>query len=173
MSRRGLTLLLAVSVTAAAAGFALQRGLFPPAPPTVYVQSLPLTDLDGETRDLAEWDGKLRLVNFWASWCAPCLREIPMLVEAQRDLGGRGLKILGPALDDPAAARTFAERLQVNYPVFAGTDDVLRAMQALGDTRGALPFSVLIARDGRILSHHYGELTRAQLDAMLAAHIGD
>lgn len=137
-----------------------------PAAETV-IPELALSDLDGNEHRLEDYRGELVLVNFWATWCPPCLREIPMLVEAQKALGERGLRILGPALDDPRPVQRFAEAHGMNYPIFAGVNQIGPALAVMGDTQGALPYTVLLDREGRIVEKHYGELDRAALDALL------
>jgi thiol-disulfide isomerase/thioredoxin len=124
---------------------------------------LAFTDLDGAPRRLSDWDGKLVLLNFWATWCTPCLKEIPLLVEAQRQYGPRGLQVVGLAMDQPAPVEAWRKRLGMNYPIMVGEADILDAMDRLGDTLGAFPFSVLIAPDGRVLDRTSGDLTREEI----------
>lgn len=150
---------------AAAAGFFAYRVLV--APGAEYVPEIHLTDIDGNSHALSEWRGHPVLLNFWATWCAPCLTEIPMLIEAQREFRDTGLVILGPAVDEAEPVRRFRAERNLNYPVFPGTDAAIAAMEALGDTRGALPLSVFIAPDGRILARHAGILRRETLQEWL------
>lgn len=130
-----------------------------------------LKDLDGRTRQIAEWDGKLILLNFWATWCPPCLKEIPLLVATQTRLGSKGLQIIGIAMDQADPVRAYAGRLKINYPILVGEAEVAAAMDALGDELGALPFSVLISPDGRILRRVSGDLDEAELQELLSGHI--
>lgn len=124
---------------------------------------LEFRDLDGRPHRLSEWNGKLLLLNFWATWCTPCLKEIPLLIQAQRDYGPRGLQVVGLALDQREAVEGFRARLGINYPLMLGEADIIAAMDALGDQLGAFPFSVLIAPDGRILARESGALTGPEL----------
>lgn len=130
-----------------------------------------LQGLDGQAHQLSEWDGKLLLVNFWATWCAPCLKEIPLLVQTQQRLAPQGLQILGIAMDQIEPVRAFSARLGINYPVLVGEAEVAGAMDALGDELGALPFSVLISPDGRILSRISGALGEDELEELLGPHV--
>jgi thiol-disulfide isomerase/thioredoxin len=121
-----------------------------------------LPDIHGKKHSISEWDGKLILLNFWASWCAPCRREVPLLVKLQKKYGSQGLQVIGLALDQPKPVRDFIQHYAINYPVLVGTDKVADVGDAYGDMIGVIPFSVLIGRKGRILARHTGELHRKQ-----------
>lgn len=127
--------------------------------------------LDGQAQRLSQWDGKLVLLNFWATWCTPCLKEIPLLVEAQRQYGPRGLQIVGLAMDQVEPVRIFQQRLAINYPILVGDTDIVLAMDQLGDPLGAFPFSVLIAPDGRVLDRASGDLSREELEAWIEGNL--
>lgn len=113
---------------------------------------------DGEQRSIGEFDDEVVLLNFWASWCAPCLEEVPALVKAQQQLGERGLQVVGLALDDAAPVREFAAEHGINYPVLVGGRDAFAIASDYGNTRGVLPYSVVIDRDGTIRETHLGAL---------------
>lgn len=158
---------------AGAAGFAFYHFIQRPPAETAraLAPDLRLPTLDGGSASLSELRGKLVLVNFWATWCAPCLQEIPLLVEMQTRYGARGLQLLGPALDDPEQVRASLPRLKIQYPVLVGDTQVTRAMDALGDTLGALPFSVLIDAQGYVVERKHGEFEREELIRLIEAHL--
>ena len=164
-------MLVLVCAVAAAAGFGAYRYWHGGAGADTARADLGFLDLDGRTHRLEEWRGKLLLLNFWATWCTPCLKEIPLLVETQQQYGGRGLQIVGIAMDEAEPVRRFKERLQMNYPIMVGQADIARAMDALGDELGAFPFSVLIAPDGRILGRISGDLSREEIKELLDRHL--
>ncbi len=143
----------------------------PPDGPPALAPELEMATLDGGRLALSDLRGKLVLVNFWATWCAPCLKEIPLLVEAQDRYASRGLQILGPAMDNPEQVRAMLGRLRIQYPILIGERAVSRAMDALGDTLGALPFSVLISADGQVIQRKHGEYQRAELAELIEAHL--
>jgi len=109
-----------------------------------------LADVDGVPRNVGEWDGKVVALNFWATWCPPCRKEIPEFVALQAKYGGRGLQFVGIALQRPEEVRDFMAEHGMNYPVLAGEMDVIRLAERYGNRVGALPYTVIIDRTGRI-----------------------
>ena len=128
--------------------------------------------IDGKSVSLSALRGRWVLVNFWASWCAPCMDELPHLVKAQANYAALGLQIIGPALDDAKAVQPMIRRFGINYPVSADFATTDAAMRALGNDRGALPFSVLIDPDGFIAERVLGGMSAEQLDTLLKRHLG-
>ena len=123
-----------------------------------------LTDLNGNPRQVKEWDGRVLALNFWATWCPPCRKEIPEFVALQKKYGDKGLQFVGIALQKPADVRGFIRQFHVNYPVLAGEMPVIRVARAYGDHVGALPYTVIIDRDGRIAFTKPGALSRGQAE---------
>lgn len=173
MTRRELIALVLVCGVAAATGFGAYRvwQAREAAQAAELRPDLEFRDLDGKTHRLSEWDGKLVLLNFWATWCTPCLKEIPLLVQAQKQHGSRGFQIVGIAMDEIEPVRRFADRLGMNYPLMAGQAEIAAAMDQLGDQFGAFPFSVLIAPDGRILERASGDLSAEELNVWLEQYL--
>jgi peroxiredoxin len=130
-----------------------------------------LIALDGKTVTLEQYRGKLLLVNFWATWCAPCLKEMPLLVNAQKQYGARGLQIIGPAMDEAKDVTAMATKLGVNYPVMADFASAEAAMATLGNKQGALPFSVLIDANGMIVKTVLGGFHEDDLKSLIEAHL--
>lgn len=147
-----------------------------PAPPAVGVEGAGLGDLrppfrhgdlNGQWVEADDFDGQLLLVNFWATWCAPCRREMPVL-QASSEAHTGELVVVGIAIDDPAPVRDFVEELQISYPILIGGADVIATQRAWGNPAGALPYTVLVDREGRIRWQHLGEVTAEELDEVLA-----
>ncbi len=149
---------------------ALQPG--PEAVPEVsvpdYRPAFSMADIDGNMRDISEWDGQVVLLNFWATWCPPCREEIPLLMAAREQLRDQGLEVVGVAADDPGAVREFARELDITYPLLVHPATSLDIAREYGERLGALPYSVLYDRDGRILATHSGEMDHRQLADFLA-----
>jgi thiol-disulfide isomerase/thioredoxin len=128
-----------------------------------------LSDLDGRRHPISEWDGHPQLVNFWATWCVPCRKEIPLLNRLQTEQSARNLKIIGIAVDFPEDVRKFVQATPLQYDVLVGEDDALEAAKAYGVETMALPFSAFVDSHGRIMTVHLGELHEAALRATLEA----
>lgn len=124
-------------------------------------------DLEGKPRALSEWRGKVLVVNFWATWCPPCLKEIPAFVDLQRRLGAEGLQFVGVALDSRDEVAAFVRDHAVNYPIMAGEEDVARYMQQMGNSIGALPFTLVFDRDGKVRHAQQGEWTGPEAESVL------
>lgn len=129
-------------------------------------------DVHGSARRLSEWDGKLIVLNFWASWCGPCREEMPLLERSQQRYAANGVQIVGIAADTPAATQQFLKTSAVTYPILV--DDPQRGDDLsidYGNTRSVLPYTVLIGRDGRVLAQHFGEFSESSLQRWLAPHL--
>ena len=184
--------LLTIALSAAAVmGYLSYRLLLPPAPQTETPEipaaaligadadesadapelatTLPeftLDSLAGGPQSIKSWPGKPLLINFWATWCGPCLREIPMLKEFQT--GHSDLQVIGIAVDKRDPVVGFAERMQFNYPILIGESEGWSAAAAFGVSVYALPFTVFTAADGSVLGVHTGELHAEHLENLTA-----
>jgi thiol-disulfide isomerase/thioredoxin len=120
-----------------------------------------LQDLEGKPLTLENYRGKVVVLDFWATWCAPCRTEIPHFVKLQEQYGGQGLQIIGISMDDTAKpVREFYREFKMNYPVGVGNEQVA---EAYGGVLG-LPVIFLIGRDGRIAEKYVGEVQAATLE---------
>lgn len=122
-----------------------------------------LQDTSGNTVAASDFDGRTWLVNFWATWCTPCVEEMPMLTDLQREMAADGFQVVGIALDDAERARAFAADLGVDYPILVGQADVVMAGRRFGNATGMLPFSVLVDAEGTVRWTHLGVLSRDEL----------
>lgn len=120
-----------------------------------------LPALGGETVDAARFDGRPLLVNFWATWCAPCRREMPVLQAASEQ--HKALSVVGIAMDDAEPVRRFVEEIGVNYTILVGLDEVIETQREWGNAAGAMPYTVLVDADGIIRWRHFGEVTESEL----------
>ena len=126
--------------------------------------SFELLGLDGEMHDFDEFDGRHRLLNFWATWCAPCRREIPLLKEFQAEQGDDGILVIGIAVDVMEEVQQYAEAAEFNYPILVGEMDAMAVAEQSGLQFHAMPFTMIVSADGEYLNAHFGELHRPDLD---------
>ena len=175
-----LTLILSGAAIAAYLGY---RGLLPatdsggPAVPaaTGMVDVLPdfaLEDLAGDARAIRSWPDKALVINFWATWCAPCRREIPLLKEFQDVRRPVPIQVVGIAVDRREAVQDFAEEMEFNYPVLVGETEAMDAAASFGVGFFVLPFTVFTDTRERILGVHSGELHAEDLDNLVSV-LGD
>jgi thiol-disulfide isomerase/thioredoxin len=184
---------VAVAIVAGLAGFAIYRyALEPSIAPELATASAPeattataepasaepkgtpevlpdftLTDIEGQPRSIRSWTGKSMIVNFWATWCAPCRREIPLLKEMQQTRGAEGFQVVGVAVDVREDVLKYAQEIGIDYPVIMGEQDGLEAVGKFGLGSIGFPFTVFTDNQHRIVVTHLGELHKPQADAIL------
>lgn len=125
----------------------------------------------GALVEASDYDGDLLLLNFWATWCEPCRREMPMLMEFHEQYAAQGLEVVGVALDDVQKARDFANEYGIGYTILVGGGDAMQTSHAYGNVDGVLPYSVLVGRDGIIRWQYIGEIPRAEFITLLEAYL--
>lgn len=126
-----------------------------------------LADLNGKQVSISRWDGHVVLLNFWATWCSPCRKEMPAIAELQADHRRQGFQVVGVAIDRPNAVARFTEDLGVHYPELVGQQDAVIVAARYGNQQGALPYSVLIDRQGIIRFVKLGAISKQVLKAEL------
>ncbi len=124
-------------------------------------------DLEGREHAFGEWKGQVLVVNFWATWCAPCREEIPVFIAIEDKYGSRGLQIVGLAIDRPDPVRAFAREFGINYPLLIGGFEAVEIMRPLGNTAGALPFSVIYDRSGQAVLAKLGAFSVDELESRI------
>ena len=190
MSRTSIYVLVALA--SAAAGYTLYHFVFAPrlepamaaavpgtqddAAPNKPVSTggLPATlpdvsmpDREGQMRSITSWTGKSMIVNFWATWCAPCRREIPLLNQIQQQQMAQGFQVIGIAVDARDEVLEYAEANTIDYPVLIGEEGGIEAASKLGQGSLGLPLTAFTDRQHRVVATHAGELTKPQADAMI------
>jgi thiol-disulfide isomerase/thioredoxin len=111
----------------------------------------------------SEWDGTAKLLNFWATWCAPCRREIPLLKKTQDEHAAANLQIIGIAVDFDEEVVAYAEEAQFNYPVLIGQENAMAVAEASGVDFIGLPFTMVVSADGQLIKTHIGEIFEDQM----------
>jgi thiol-disulfide isomerase/thioredoxin len=130
--------------------------------------AIALPDTDGKEQPLGQWKGKVLVVNFWATWCAPCREEMPEFVRVQAEMGPKGLQFVGIAVDQADKVKQFAAEIKLNYPALIGGYGAMELSKTLGNNLMALPFTVILDRSGRVVHTQLGPLREERLRAIVA-----
>jgi thiol-disulfide isomerase/thioredoxin len=167
-------LILAVALAALAAGALLYsggRGGAQTAVATAAAASSLMTarlpDLDGKPRALEQWRGKVLVVNFWATWCAPCREEIPAFIKVQERYAAKGLQVIGIAVDQKDKVDPYAAEMKINYPILIGDLEAIDLAREAGNRLGGLPYTVLFDRQGKAIHSQLGGIDEAKLEALV------
>ena len=170
MKRRALLIGGVVTGAAAlAAGFASYRSADTSRREGTALLAVVLPDLQGKDQALAQWRGKVLVVNFWATWCAPCREEMPQFVAAQAARGSKNVQFVGIAVDNANKVQEFAKDIGLNYPALIGGFGAIELSKALGNSLSALPYTVVLDREGEVAHRQLGPLLQPQLDHVLDA----
>jgi thiol-disulfide isomerase/thioredoxin len=160
-----------VIVSAGEASPAASLDAQPPIPQTEIPARLPafaLSDLKGKSTPVSTWAGKSLIINFWATWCAPCRREIPLLKSLGAEWADRDVTVVGIAVDYKDKVQEFADQFKINYPLLIGEQDALDVAGKFGMDSPAFPFSVFTDRRGEVVALIVGELSLAQAQFILS-----
>lgn len=159
----------AAGVAAAAAGFLAGPALLRlgSGGDSQILRSARFPDLAGATRPLAEWEGKVLLCNFWATWCAPCREEIPLLMKIREKYLRNGFEVVGIAIDNAAKVQQYAASMKISYPILLAEAEGLDLMRRLGNGGGGLPYTVIANRSGAPAHRKLGALKEGELEPLL------
>jgi peroxiredoxin len=160
---------IGVALLAALAGYLLNPFAGGTKVDTDALLAASLPDLDGQRRHVGDWRGNVLVVNFWATWCPPCLEEIPEFVRMQARFAPNGVQFIGIAVDQPAKVRDFALRHRINYPVLVGHAGAIELSRLAGNARGGLPYTLVLDREGQLIQTFIGRVSEDKLEAALAA----
>jgi thiol-disulfide isomerase/thioredoxin len=161
-----------VGLLALAAGAALWLIVRPatssaPAIAPAALLATAFVDSRGERRTLAQFQGKVVVLNFWATWCAPCREEMPAFTRLQTQWAEAGVQFVGISAEDAGKIDAFGRELRINYPLWGGGDEVREVSQRLGNRLGGLPHTAILGPGGEVLETRVGPYTEAELAARL------
>ena len=129
------------------------------------------TDVQGNSQSLAQWDRKLLLLNFWATWCGPCREEMPILAKLQGKFGAQGLQIVGIAADSRPTVANFVKTLNVNYPLLPDEAGAIEFSKRLGNRLGLLPHTVMFGPGGDVIYTKLGVISEVELGEIIAKNL--
>ncbi|WP_395823190.1 TlpA disulfide reductase family protein [Collimonas sp.] len=158
--KRNILIFVPIAILFCAIGiyFGVQRHT-PAAPENAAVANLfsqSMPDASGKVGSLAQWQGKPLIVNFWATWCGPCVEEMPELNALQTEIAGKNIQILGIGIDSQDNIAQFADKYKISYPLYVAGSSATALLRQFGNQAGGLPFTVLIGRDGAVKKMYLG-----------------
>jgi thiol-disulfide isomerase/thioredoxin len=133
-----------------------------------HLPEFSLADLEGRSTPITSFKDRSLIINFWATWCAPCRKEMPLLEALSTAWSGRGVTVVGIAVDHRDAVQDFARRLKIDYPILIGEQDALDAAAAFGVATPVFPFTVFTDRRGEVVALFVGEIHRDQAELILS-----
>jgi peroxiredoxin len=172
ISRRDALMLGAAGVAAAAAGAVAGALALQSRSGAADLLAARYPDLEGRVHRLIDWRGKVLLCNFWATWCAPCREEVPVLVSAKREWGRHGLEVVGIGVDSADKMREFSITHKINYPVLVADASALGLVRKLGNRAGGLPYTVVLDATGAVVRRHLGAFSAPDLRKVLESLFG-
>lgn len=167
--------LLVAALAFGLAGVVANRFFSPPGPQkgdvrevrVAQVWDARLPDLAGNEQALAQWQGKVLVLNFWAPWCPPCRKEMPGFIRLQEKYAAQGLQFVGIALDEPDKVQAYVDEIGVNYPVLLGGVGAMLLGQAAGNLLGGLPYTLVLDRRGNPVATLTGGIDEGRLEEMV------
>lgn len=129
----------------------------------VRLPEFALPDLSGKQRNINEWQGNILVINFWATWCPPCLKEMPEFEALQQEFGQKSLQFIGVAIDDAEPVKEFIASKKITYPILLGQDGGTQLAHNLGNVVNTVPFTVIVDKKGHVVKTHMGALESGKL----------
>jgi len=133
----------------------------------MYLSSFSLENLEGEIKNIDEYKGTPLIINFWATWCSPCRREMPLLNSIHTDSNINDLTVIGIAIDEPELVRDFINELGIDFPILVGQGEAYDLMKDLGNSSITLPYTIFVEPDGLISWSKNTEIKYEDLNAMM------
>lgn len=126
-----------------------------------------LPDMTGQQHNISQWQNKIRIINFWATWCPPCLKEIPEFIQLQNQFNDQNIQFIGIAIDNKQSVADYLATMPINYPILMAEYEGANLSQQLGNNFRTLPFTLIINQQGQIIHRQRGEISREQILAVI------
>lgn len=172
-ARRNGLVVLAAGAAALAAGAGVAWWRLRPAPAAQgaaeFLFEQRFDDPDGRPQPLSQWRGRVLVVNFWATWCPPCVEEMPDLQRVRDANAARGVEVIGIGIDSAQKVREFRDRLDIRLPLLVAGAGGSALARELGNAAGALPYTVLLTPDGRVAQRKLGQIKPDELQRWIDA----
>ncbi|MEW5893549.1 MAG: TlpA disulfide reductase family protein [Pseudomonadota bacterium] len=143
------------------------NGVSPAGIDVASVLATSLPDLEGRSQALAQWQGKVMVINFWAPWCPPCREEIPGFLKLQEKYGDKGLVFVGIALDELDRVQSYVDEIGIHYPILIGGPEAGQLSSAAGNRLGGLPYTLVLDREGKPVAHYTGAVAEHTLEELV------
>lgn len=164
MKKTSYVMLLMLALSA---GFAVQSSWAKSAVNPALLSDFSLPDTEGKLQAVSQWRGKVLVINFWATWCSPCLKEIPAFIKLQESYQQRGVQFVGIAIDESDAVKDYLKTIPNNYPHLIAGDSGINLSRELGNTANAVPYTIVVDQSGKIVFQQAGELSSEKLLTIL------
>jgi thiol-disulfide isomerase/thioredoxin len=135
------------------------------------LDDISIPDLTGNTQSFQQWQGKLVLVNFWATWCPPCREEIPLFLSLRKKYSAAGFEIVGISIDEVSKVMQYRDAMHIDYPLLNGQQQGMSLMASLGNRTGGLPYSVIFDRNGNVIDLKSGAYKQQELVKLIENHL--
>lgn len=161
--------LIIIAALLALGGGIMVRGFLSPTEQTktIPLPEFNLPDVEGNQHNISEWQGKIRIINFWATWCPPCIKEIPEFIALQEQYATKGVQFIGIAIDDQESVEKYLASIKINYPILIGEVNGIALAHQLGNVVDAVPFTLIVNQQGQIIHRQPGEFSREQIMAII------
>lgn len=162
-------LILIAGVIALTGGLILQnsKAFFTQTKAKTPLLEFSLPDDSDKLRRISEWQGSILIINFWATWCPPCLKEIPEFIKLQKEFDEKGVQFIGIAVEDKQAVKDYLKSININYPILIGGEQAIVLSHKLGNIVNAVPFTLIIDQQGQIVHRQPGELSRKKIKEII------
>lgn len=163
MNKNTLYIILASVIAITAGIFAQQHAKPAKNKPSTPKLEFSLPDLAGKNHNISEWQDKIRIINFWATWCPPCLKEIPEFIRLQKQYNKQNIQFIGIAIEEKQPVEDYLKTIHINYPILIAGDAGIALSQQLGNIVNAVPFTLVVNSQGQVIHRQAGEFSTEKI----------